>query len=96
MARRRASSGPEGAYDLLKQAAHPVLSQDQLARMSAMIGIYKGLHLLFADGTGDKWNRNPNSGPLFRGLAPIEAMVEGGIPAMIDVRRYIDAVREGR
>ena len=26
---------------------------------------------------------------------PIDAMIEGGIPAMLDVRRHVDALRGG-
>ena len=68
------------------------MSQDQLTRVSALVGVYKGLHLLFADETADEWARRPNRGPLFDRETPIEAMIEGGIPRMLDVRRYIDAV----
>ena len=71
------------------------LSQDQLTRISALVGVFKGLHLLFADDTADTWMRRPNTGPLFDRLTPIEAMIEGGIPRMLDVRRYVDAVRGG-
>jgi uncharacterized protein (DUF2384 family) len=71
------------------------LSQDQLTRVSALIGIFKGLHLLFADDMADRWPRLSNKGPLFNRATPIEAMIEGGIPCMIEVRRYIDAVRGG-
>ena len=41
------------------------LSQDQLTRISALTGIFKGLHLLFADEMADRWPRLSNSGPLF-------------------------------
>jgi hypothetical protein len=71
------------------------LNQDQLTRISAAVGIFKGLHLLFADEMADKWPRLPNRGPLFGQKTPIEAMIEGGIPSMLEVRRYIDAVRGG-
>jgi hypothetical protein len=71
------------------------LSQDQLTRASAMIGVFKGLHLLFADPMADRWVRLRNSGPLFGNRTPIETMIEGGIPAMIEVRRYVDALRGG-
>lgn len=71
------------------------LSQDQLTRVSALIGIYKGLHLLFADDMADRWLRLNNSGPLFNNVTPIDAMIEGGIPRMLEVRRYVDAVRGG-
>ena len=81
--------------DRMKRGARPTLSQDQLTRISALVGVYKGLHLLFADETADKWARRPNSGPLFERETPIGAMIEGGIPRMLEVRRYVDAVRGG-
>ena len=70
-------------------------SQDQFMRISALTGVYKGLHLLFADDMADRWPRLRNSGPLFRNLTPIEAMEEGGIPRMLEVRRHVDALRGG-
>lgn len=71
------------------------LSQDQMTRVSAVIGIYKGLNLLFADSFADGWLKLANNGPLFGGMTPVDSMIEGGIPQMLDVRRYIDAVRGG-
>jgi hypothetical protein len=72
-----------------------VLSQDQLTRVSALVGVFKGLNLLFADGMADRWPRLRNQGPLFQNLTPIERMTEGGIPTMIEVRRHVDALRGG-
>lgn len=69
------------------------LNQDQLTRLSALVGIYKGLHLLFADELADKWVGLANRGPLFGGQTPVDSMIEGGIPQMIDVRRHVDALR---
>jgi hypothetical protein len=71
------------------------LSQDQLTRVSALVGVFKGLHLLFADEMADRWMRLPNKGPLFENRTPIETMIEGGIPTMLDVRRHVDALRAG-
>ena len=81
--------------DRMKRGSHLTLSQDQLTRISALVGVYKGLHLLFADEAADEWARRPNSGPLFDRDTPIQAMIEGGIPRMLEVRRYVDAVRGG-
>ena len=72
-----------------------VLSQDQLTRVSALVGAFKGLNLLFADEMADRWPRLRNSGPLFDNLSPVERMMEGGIPAMIEIRRYVDGLRGG-
>ena len=81
--------------DRMKRGYRLSLSQDQLTRVSALVGVYKGLHLLFADATADEWARRPNSGPLFERETPIQAMIEGGIPRMLEVRGYVDAVRGG-
>jgi len=71
------------------------LSQDQLTRLSAIIGIYKALHLLFADQMADRWIKLANRGPLFRHRTPVVAMIEGGIPHILDTRRHVDAMRGG-
>ena len=71
------------------------LSQDQLTRISAIVGVFKGLHLLFADDMADRWVRLRNKGPLFENRTAIEAMIQGGIPLMLDVRRHVDALRGG-
>ena len=85
----------QSTWDRIKAGKRPVLGQDQLTRVSAMVGIYKGLHLLFTDDMADRWVRLENSGPLFEKRTPIRAMVDGGIPLMLDVRRYVDATRGG-
>ena len=72
-----------------------VLSQDELTRVSALLGIYRGLHLLFSDPLADDWVQAPNRGPTFAGRRPLDAMIEGGIPRMLEVRRHIDALRGG-
>jgi len=74
---------------------HQTLSQDQLTRVSALIGVFKGLNLLFADSMANRWPRLRNSGPLFENRDPIETMARGGIPVMLEVRRYVDALRGG-
>ena len=71
------------------------LSQDALTRASALVGIFKGLRLLFSEPLCDDWVRLPNTGPLYGGRAPLDTMIEGGIPRMLEVRRQIDALRGG-
>ncbi len=71
------------------------LSDDQRTRASAIVGIYKGLHLYFDDDLADKWVKMPNIGPVFHGVAPIDYISQGGIPALIDTRNYIDGIRGG-
>ena len=72
-----------------------VLSQDQRLRMSALIGLYKGLHLYFSDELADRWVKLPNAGPVFRGTTPLDHMVAGGLPAILKTRQYVDALRGG-
>jgi len=83
-------------WDRMKRGTKgDALSQDQLTRISALVGTFKGLHLLFADAMADRWPQLPNKGPLFANQRPIDALIAGGIPRMLEVRRYIDAVRGG-
>ena len=86
----------ESTWDRIKRGAwSQPLSQDQLTRASAAIGLYKGLHLLFVDAMADRWPKLANAYPLFRGKSPVEAMIAGGIPLMLETRFYVDAVRGG-
>ncbi|MGA9795898.1 MAG: antitoxin Xre-like helix-turn-helix domain-containing protein [Rhizomicrobium sp.] len=86
----------QSTWDRMKRGERTeALSQDQLTRVSALSGTFKALHLLFADAMADRWPQLPNKGPLFENRRPIDAMIEGGIPHMLEVRRYVDAVRGG-
>jgi uncharacterized protein (DUF2384 family) len=86
----------DSTWDRIKRGTwDQPLSQDQLTRASAAIGLYKGLHLLFADNMADRWPKLPNRGPIFQRRSPVDAMIEGGIPLMLETRRYVDAVRGG-
>src|ERR1700758_326954 len=71
------------------------LSQDVLTRISALVGIFKGLRLLFSESLADEWVRLPRKVPLYQGRRPLDVMIEGGIPKMLEVRRHIDALRGG-
>lgn len=71
------------------------LDQDQLMRVSAVTGLYKALHLYFSDKIADRWVRLPNTGPSFAGHKPIDIMLRGGLPAIMDTRDYVDALRGG-
>ncbi|MXP30177.1 DUF2384 domain-containing protein [Porphyrobacter algicida] len=86
----------ESTWDRMKAGSwEGSLSQDQLTRASALIGVFKGLHLLFADDMADRWPKLANRGPIFDRRTPVQAMIEGGIPRMIETRQYIDALRGG-
>lgn len=86
----------ESTWDRIKSGKwEGVLSQDQLTRASALIGLFKGLHLLFADEMADRWPTLPNRGPVFDRMSPLQAMIAGGIPRMLETRQYVDALRGG-
>ncbi|MFN3546471.1 MAG: antitoxin Xre-like helix-turn-helix domain-containing protein [Mesorhizobium sp.] len=71
------------------------LSRDQLLRTSGVVGLYKALHLYFSDPLADEWVRLPNAGPAFANRRPLDAMIDGGLPAILSTRDYVDALRGG-
>lgn len=71
------------------------LSKDQMLRLSAVIGIYKSLELYFSAPLAAEWMTRANTGPLFNGHRPIDAAIEGGLPQILHIRTYLDAVRGG-
>lgn len=68
-------------------------SQDQEMRASLLVGLFKGLRLLFNGPLTHAWPKRPNQG--FGGRTPVDIMAEEGIPAMMRMRRHIDALRGG-
>jgi Antitoxin Xre/MbcA/ParS C-terminal toxin-binding domain/Antitoxin Xre-like helix-turn-helix domain len=70
------------------------LTRDQLERISLVLGIHKGLKLLFADdASGMRWLTSPNHDLPFGGASPLERALRGSIDDLYAVRRYIDAWR---
>ena len=73
-----------------------VLSFDTLTRLSLVIGIYKGLQVLYPEPAfADAWVRMPNSHALFGGRPPLTLMTDGGIDGLSRVRRLLDGRRGG-
>jgi hypothetical protein len=72
----------------------PALTRDLLERISLVLGIIKGLRVLFAnDEDGKRWLRAPNKDVPFAGEAPLNRMLRGSIADLYEVRRYIDGWR---
>ena len=72
------------------------LPADTLLRISAVLGIYKALRILFGDeDAGGVWLRAPNSAPCFGGQPPIDLITGGTQDGIMLVRRYLDAWRGG-
>lgn len=71
-----------------------VLSRDQLERISLVLGIHKGLTLLFSDeASANRWFTSPNRDLPFAGQSPLQRALRGSIDDLFAVRRYIDAFR---
>lgn len=75
--------------------ADRALSQDMLTRISVLVGVFKGLRLLFSEPLADDWIRLPNKGALFGGRAPLTIAIERGIPGLLEIRWHVDALRGG-
>lgn len=85
-----------GRYFELKRRQKGALTQDELTRVSLLIGIFKALNILFHERLANQWVSRPNSNPMFNDAPPLQAMIRGGVPAMLSVRRLLDSRRGGR
>lgn len=83
-----------GTYYKLKQNTSTTLAQDQLIRVSMLIGIFKALNILYSRDLADAWVQLPNTNPMFGGRTPLSFMLQGQ-PAMMRVRQLLDARRGG-
>ncbi|MBA3295838.1 MAG: DUF2384 domain-containing protein [Acidobacteria bacterium] len=84
-----------GPYYELKRNPDRVLDIDRLTRVSLLIGIFKALNILHSEALADRWIHLPNTNRLFGGAAPLAYMMRGGVPALLTVRRLLDARRAG-
>lgn len=99
LAGREAAALADMSESTWKRAKKPgfagELTRDQMLRLSAIIGIYKALELYFEPPLARQWIRLPNRGPEFGGARPVDAMIQGGLPKILRVRAYLDALRGG-
>jgi hypothetical protein len=87
--------------DVSKQTYHNwkagkvgVLGRDQIERVSLVLGILKGLRLVFADDAAAvRWLKAENTDLPFGGRSPLDRMTAGGMNDLYEVRRYLDAWR---
>jgi Protein of unknown function (DUF2384) len=85
---------PRSSVYKLKTAAG-TLRQDELTRISYIVGIYKALHILLPNELADNWVTQPNDNFLFKGQTPLDYMVRAGIPGFQQVRSLVDAACDG-
>jgi len=84
-----------GPYYELKRRPDRVLDVDRLTRVSLLVGIFKALNVLYSEALADRWIHLPNTNRLFGGVTPLAYMLQGGLPAILNVRRLVDARRAG-
>lgn len=87
------SNGP--FYEMKKNPKSKVLGVDQMYRVSYLLGIFKAINVLHSQELADRWVQIPNKGPLFYGKTPLQYMIEGGLPALQTVRRFLEARTQG-
>ena len=84
-----------GPFYEMKRNPDRTLDADRLTRISYLVGIFKALGVLHSDALADAWVHRPNTNQLFGGMAPLAYMIAGGLPALQNVRRLLDARRAG-
>lgn len=73
------------------------LSVDTLLRISAVLGIYKALRIIFEDEEeAVRWLNSQNRAPCFGNHPPMTLITGGTQDGLLLVRRYLDAFRGGR
>lgn len=91
-ARKMLGVGPESWVQIKNGTWSEVLNQEQLMRISAIIGLYKALHSCFSEDLANHWVKRPNTESMFSGRKPIDVMIEEGLPVMIRARDYMGAL----
>ena|SRR5579863_6044094 len=85
-----------GTFYALKNRPVKTLNEDQLTRISLLLGIYKALNILYSQRLADAWMSLPNANAMFGGDSPLNYVKKGGIPAFVRIRQLLDARRGGR
>jgi uncharacterized protein (DUF2384 family) len=97
IAEQRAAMGGVSKQTLYNWRAEPNrarFTNDQLDRISYLLGIYKALRIVFTrPEQADSWVRRPNAAPPFGGKPAADLLFSGRIEDIIRVRRYLDGVR---
>ncbi|WP_323794738.1 DUF2384 domain-containing protein [Nisaea sp.] len=68
------------------------LSEEQMLRISYLLGIWKALRMLFSGPLAEGWIQTENKGPLYNGATPLQFIISGGLPALEQVRLRLDSM----
>jgi hypothetical protein len=72
------------------------LDVDVLTRLSAVLGIYQALCILYpGEQDGAEWLRRPHAAPVFGGQPPMALLASGTQDGLLTVRRFLDGARGG-
>ena len=75
----------------LLAAQGEVLPIQVVERVSTLLGIFKAINILLpVPARADQWMRRPNLAPPFCGRSAMAVMCDGGIEALLDVRRCLE------
>ena len=94
-ARRLLGGMSNGSFFELKKKPGRVLGEDQLRRISYLLGIFEALNVLYDEELADRWVHLANNNAIFGGMAPVEYLIRGGLPAFDTVQRLLDARQVG-
>lgn len=75
-----------------KRGVVAAIPKDALERISYVLGIYKGLHILLPK-TADQWVRKSNTAGIFGGRSALDRMTSGNVADLYVVHQYVDAQR---
>lgn len=80
-----------------REGVKTALNVDQLMRISLLFGIHEGLERFFrrAPAESAAWLHRPRREEPFDGLAPLEIMLQHGIPGLQATRQYIESAAGG-
>jgi len=81
---------------LVREHRDITLDVDVLTRISAVLGIYQALRILFGtESEGLAWLRGPHQATIFGGHPPLDLLACGTQEGLLIVRRFLDAARGG-
>lgn len=96
-ARRLLGGVSAESYELMKSKdSIDTLNEDQLMRVSYLVGIYKALRTLHGDKIATTWMTRANDNNIFGGMTPLAYCMKEGMPGLATVRKLLDARCEGR
>jgi len=86
----------ESTFFKYKAGDGGTLSFDLLMRISLVLGIYKGLHILYPEADlANRWIKLPNNNPLFGGKSALAFLMDTGMDGLYQLRRMLDGRRGG-